>query len=83
MIQIMRLDGIEKTSTITKLLANPTPALPSGVTGFVRIKGIASASVILRLLPSTGTVIIPDVLSDNFGEAITDLPGGDTIETIS
>lgn len=82
-MQFVRIDGIAKEATITKTLANPTPSLPAAVAGFVRIDGIARASVVLRLLPSTGTIIIFDILTDEFGEAITDMPGGDTIETIS
>ena len=83
MVQQIRSNKLLPASTITKLLRNTTPDLSAAVIGFVRLKGIASASMILRLLPSTGTIVILDVLTDGFGEAITDLPGGDTIETIS
>lgn len=49
MIQIMRLEGVPKTSTITKALANPTPNLPSAVTGFARIDGLVSSATIIKL----------------------------------
>ena len=77
MIQQIRSNKLPPASTITKLLRNTTPDLPAAVIGFVRLKGIASASMILRLF------IILDVLTDDSGEAITDLPGGDTIEAVS
>lgn len=65
MIQQIRSNKLLPASTITKLLRNTAPDLPAAVTGFVRIKGIASASVILRLLQSTdvtstGYIITPD-----------------------
>ena len=79
MIQQIRSNKLLPASTITKLLRNTTPNLPAAVTGFVRIKGIVSASVILRLLPnsggtSTGYIITPD------GDILL-TPDGNYVET--
>lgn len=76
MIQIMRIDGINTNpTTITKAMANTTPDLPSAVTGFVRITGLASASMMLKIFP------VYYYLIDENGDYITD-EDGNRIETI-
>lgn len=74
-MQIMRFEGVPKTSTITKFLGNTTPNLPSGVTGFARLKGLPSASMMLKIFP------VYYYLIDENGDYITD-EDGNRIETI-
>lgn len=59
-MQIMRFEGVPKTSTITKFLGNPTPSLPSGVKGILRFDGLPSAATILKLFYGSST---PAILS--------------------
>ena len=49
-MQRLRARGLPTAASLAKTLANTTPDLPSGVTGVVRIAGLASAATVIKLL---------------------------------
>lgn len=48
-MQILRIDGLARATTVLKLLPHATPSLPSGVKGIIRFDRLPSAATIFRL----------------------------------
>lgn len=75
MKQYLRSNGLPTSATITKVLANPTPNLPSGVTGLLRLKGLPSASMMLKIFQTSY------FLTNESGDHVTD-EGGNYFEML-